>query len=485
MNKKFQRLAAVLAAAILTLVLAVPAVAEEQPRLAPPEGVTINLGDNPADSADDTVSFQAVENAVGYKVYVYVDGSSDAKVTEGADTTLPLPSPLDAGEYLVFVQAVGDGQAFASSKASERIPYTVEEAVKEKLGQVSDIAMDFSQVDADNAKYPIISFTPVENAGRYLVDVYAANKDGEKQLTSLGYTTRFTVPGAQADGYMMDSTNYASLIPGYYVVAVTAYSNNSNYDNGDPAEAFIPWTNVEAIQPRAAVEEPENGGISAALENCEDYNEGVSVDVLVYADADCTELVKQAKITYTTSQSFGNITQNNSVGLQVKDSAEAGPGDLATGTEYYVVLSFDPELYTGNYQSEPVSFICSTPGDGSKSTGSGGGMGGGMGGGGGSMTIEPDKVEITFTAEEAPSVPISAMGNAVTLASEKTDPADGAEQSYILTGSGPMGEDISGYFNLMPDGTVTLHIGGFGPFSDCDTTGTWSADGDTFTMNWD
>ncbi len=60
-------------------------------------------------------------------------------------------------------------------------------------------------------------------------------------------------------------------------------------------EAFIPWVNVDAIQPQAKVEEPENGGINAALENYEDYNEGITVDVLVYADAECQELVKKEK----------------------------------------------------------------------------------------------------------------------------------------------------------------------------------------------
>ena len=288
MKKNHKRLVALAAAILMTLSLACPAFAEAT--LPAPQGVVINYGSVPASSKDDTVTFEAVENAVSYKVYVYQDGDTEGKVTQGTDTTIELAAPLDAGEYLVAVVAVGDG---VSSKASAPVAYTVEEEVKEKLGQVSGIAMDFSQVDADNALYPVISFSPVENAGRYLVDVYAANKDGEKQLTNLGYTTRFTVPAAQAGGYMMDSTNYASLIPGYYVVAVSAYSNNSNYANGDPIEALIAWTNVDAIQPKVKAEEPENGGISVALENYEDYNAGISLDVAIYADTACAELIRQ------------------------------------------------------------------------------------------------------------------------------------------------------------------------------------------------
>ena len=479
MKKHLHRLTALLAAAILALSL-VSALAEA-PALPSPQGVAINYGADPASSADDTVSFEAVEGATSYKVYVYQEGASGAKVTQGTESPIAVAAPLSAGEYLVAVVALNDG---GKSKASAPIAYVVEEEVKEKLGQVSDIAMDFSQVDANNAVYPIISFTPVENAGRYLVDIYAANKDGEKQLTSLGYTTRFTVPAAQAGGYMMDSTNYAALIPGYWVVAVTAYSNNANYANGDPVEAFIPWNNAEAIQPKAKAEEPENGGINAALENYEDYNVGVSLDVLVYADAECQELVKKEKITYTTSESFGNVTHNNSVGIQVKNPEEAREGDLVVGTEYYIVLSFDPEIYTGDYASEPVSITCGKAGDGKLSTGNGG-SGGGPGGPGGGMSIEPTKNAITFTAEEGPALPITFMNNSATLTPAAADAADGAELSYTLSGVGGMGEAVPGTIDLMADGTLKLHIDGFGPFGNCDATGSWSVDGDAYTITID
>ena len=480
MKRNLHRLTALLAAAILALSLAVPALADD-PALPSPQGVVIHYGANPAGSEDDTVSFEAVEGAASYKVYVYQEGAASAKVTKGAQSPIAVAAPLDPGEYLVAVVALNDA---GKSKASTPIAYTVEEEVKEKLGQVADIAMDFSQVDADNAVYPLISFSPVENAGRYLVDIYAASKDGEKQLTSLGYTTRFTVPAAQADGYMMDSTNYASLIPGYWVVAVTALSNNASYANGDPVEAFIPWINAKAIQPQAKAEEPENGGINAALENYEDYNVGVSLSVLVYADAECQNLLKKETITYTTSESFGNVTHNNNVGIEVKRPEEAREGDLVTGKEYFIVLSFDPEIYTGDYASQPVSIICNEPGDGKISTGSGG-SGGGPGGPGGSMSIEPDKNPITFTAEEGPALPIVFMGNNATLTPSAADAADGAELTYSYTGVGAMGEAITGTISLMVDGTLTLHIDGFGPFGNCDATGSWTKDGDAYTITID
>ena len=476
MKKNLHRLTAIVAALILALSLD-PALAEA-PALPSPQGVAINYGADPASSADDTVSFEAVEGATSYKVYVYQEGASGAKVTQGTESPIAVAAPLDPGEYLVAVVALNDG---GKSKASAPIAYVVEEEVKEKLGQVSDIAMDFSQVDANNAVYPIISFTPVENAGRYLVDIYAANKDGEKQLTSLGYTTRFTVPAAQAGGYMMDSTNYASLIPGYWVVAVTAYSNNANYANGDPVEAFIPWNNAEAIQPKAKAEEPENGGINAALENYEDYNVGVSLDVLVYADAECQELVKKEKITYTTSESFGNVTHNNSAAFEVKDAEQAKDNDLVVGKEYYAVMSFDPEIYIGKYASDPVAFTCGKAGDGKKSAG------GGMGGPGGGMAgFEVVPTEASF--EEGAETFAWQIGEHQLFhtTAKLVDTADGDVYTYKLEKGDPNAPfDVPMELHLKDDGTTLLTVEGAGPVASTRKNGTWSADGGIITLNWD
>lgn len=337
--------------------------------LTAPTNVAVNYG------AEDTVSFDAVENAVSYQVYVYQDGDEYAKVTEGEESPVALASPLGAGEYLVSVIAVGDGLNWSNSLGSEPVAYTASDAgVLTPLGQVSDIAIDFENVDPDNAAYPVISFTGVENASRYLVDIFRADKDGEKQLTSLGYTTRLTVPADSADGCMLSSTNYAALNPGYYVVEVTACGDDETWSNGEPFAAQIAWTGVEAVKPVITAAEAEAGGIQIALENYASYNAGTAVSVGFYADEGCTELVYETTLTYTTSEFFGNINHNNTLAVEVQDEGTA----LVTGTTYYVCGGFDADIYTGDITSDVVPVLCSTAGTGSASGASGasGGMGG-------------------------------------------------------------------------------------------------------------
>lgn len=337
--------------------------------LTAPTNVAVNYG------AEDTVSFDAVENAVSYQVYVYQDGDEYAKVTEGEESPVALASPLGAGEYLVSVIAVGDGLNWSNSLGSEPVAYTASDAgVLTPLGQVSDIAIDFENVDPDNAAYPVISFTGVENASRYLVDIFRADKNGEKQLTSLGYTTRLTVPADSADGCMLSSTNYAALNPGYYVVEVTACGDDETWSNGEPFAAQIAWTGVEAVKPVITAAEAEAGGIQIALENYASYNAGTAVSVGFYADEGCTELVYETTLTYTTSEFFGNINHNNTLAVEVQDEGTA----LVTGTTYYVCGGFDADIYTGDITSDVVPVLCSTAGTGSASGASGasGGMGG-------------------------------------------------------------------------------------------------------------
>lgn len=337
--------------------------------LTAPTNVAVNYG------AEDTVSFDAVENAVSYQVYVYQDGDEYAKVTEGEESPVALASPLGAGEYLVSVIAVGDGLNWSNSLGSEPVAYTASDAgVLTPLGQVSDIAIDFENVDPDNAAYPVISFTGVENASRYLVDIFRADKNGEKQLTSLGYTTRLTVPADSADGCMLSSTNYAALNPGYFVVEVTACGDDETWSNGEPFAAQIAWTGVEAVKPVITAAEAEAGGIQIALENYASYNAGTAVTVGFYADEGCTELVYETTLTYTTSEFFGNINHNNTLAVEVQDEGTA----LVTGTTYYVCGGFDADIYTGDITSDVVPVLCSTAGTGSASGASGasGGMGG-------------------------------------------------------------------------------------------------------------
>lgn len=477
MKRIQKRWMALAAAGMMGLTMTGTAMAEPA-QLAAPQGVVINYGSNAASSQDDTVSFDAVENAVSYKVYVYQDGDTTAKVTQGTDTTLPLAYPLDAGAYRVFIVAVGDGENFTTSVASAQLDYTVEEEKKEPLGQVSDIQMDFSKVDADNSIYPTISFTPVENAGRYLVDIYKADKNGEKQLTSLGYTTRLTVPAAQASGYMMDSTNYAALIPGYYVVSVTAYSNNSNYANGEAVEALIAWTNVEATQPKVTATEPDDGGISIELENYEDYNAGITLTVSIYADKDCTTLIKQEDMTYTTSESFGTVSHNCKQAFEVKDAAEATDGDLVVGTEYYAVMAFDSDVYTGNVASDPVAFTCQKAGTGAQ--GSSGGM---MGGGGAGFEIKPtgttfDEGAETFALSIGEHDLLKTTANLV-------DAEEGDTYTYKLEKGDPNAPfDPNMVLHLKEDGTVLLNVEAAGPISAAKKTGTWTVEDGVITLAW-
>lgn len=445
-------------------------------KLPAPQNVVLNYGDNAASSTDDTISFDAVEGAVSYKVYVYQDGDTTAKVTQGTETTLPLAYPLDAGDYHVFVVAVGDGEKFDSSAASAKVDYTVEEEKKEPLGQVSDIQMDFTKVDPDNSVYPTISFTGVENAGRYLVDIYKANAAGEKQLTNLGYTTRLTVPAAQASGYMMDQTNYAALVPGYYIVSVTAYSNNANYANGEAVEALVSWIGVEAVKPAVTATEPENGGLLIGLDNYDSYNPGIDLIISLYADKDCTTLVKQEKMTYTTSEFFGNVTHKCKASFEVKDAADAKDGDLTVGTEYYATVSLDPEFYVGAYVSEPVAITCQKAGEGTEATS--GGMGGGMG-----FDIKPtdasfDEGVETFKFQIGDHDLLKTTANLV-------EAEEGDKYTYKLEKGDPNAPfDPNMVLHLKEDGTAVLNVEAAGPIAGAKKTGTWTVADGVITMAW-
>ncbi len=449
-------------------------VKEKLEHLSAPANATVNYGQIGHSSEDDTITFGAVEGAVSYQVYVYKDGETIAKVTTGTATTIELPDPLDPGTYNVSVVAVADQKTFANSVGSQTITYTVEEMPEAVvLGQVSNITMDFSDVDPDSSKYPTISFAGVEGASRYLVDVYAADKDGNKQLTSLGYTTRFTVPANQTDGYMIDSTNYGDLTPGWFVVSVTACGDDVTTLNGEPIEANISWVGVDAGQPVVAVTEQENGGVQVALENYENYAVGITVDVKIYADEACTQLLKEDSITYTTSESFGNVTHNNNVAVKIDEAEGAAPDALVTGKTYYAVISLDPEIYGGKTDSEPVAFVCNKAGSGESNSGGsgGGGMPGGPGGGGMSSSLSAEGTfdagasDIAFTASYAFELKLG-------------DAPDGATYYYsgADTGNGGAG-GIAMTMTFQADGTLKVTANG-GPIQNGSYDGTWSeADG--------
>lgn len=453
--------------------------------LGAPTNVAVNYGDTAYSSEDDTVTFDAVENAVEYHVYVYAEGDEVAKVTTGTSTTIELPAPLDAGTYNVSVVAVGDGKNYSNSVGSEVVSYTVDEMPGiTQLGTVSNITMDFSNVDADNSKYPTISFTGVKGASKYLVDIYAADKDGNKVLTSLGYTTRFTVPADKTENFMLDSTNYGDLMPGWYVVSVTAYGDGELYSNGEATEQFIAWTGVTCAQPTITVAEQESGGLKLTLDNYSDYSVGTSVTIYIYADEACTQLVKQTTLKYTTSESFGNVTHNNSVSIEVKESN----GDLNVGSTYYFVASLDKDIYAGDYASAVASVTCTKAGTGASSGGGQGGFpgggGGGQGGGGGdsSWTLAPKDITIDEGAESF-SWEIGEHDFYHTTASLKS--SEGGKYVYSLAKGDPNAPfEIEMTLTLNADGTAVLSVGSGGPITGGTKNGTWTVTDGKIDIKW-
>lgn len=105
----------------------------------------------------------------------------------------------------------------------------------------------------------------------------------------------------------------------------------------------------------------------------------------------------------------------------------------------------------------------------------GGDQGGGGGQGGGNMAITPTTTP-SFTAGAASiSVGINFMNNDSNLTGTlKATATEGSTYSYTLAGLGGMNESITGTLELKADGSAKLHVDGFGPFADCDATGTWT-----------
>ena len=453
--------------------------------LAAPGNVKVNYGGDAYSSEDDTVSFDAVEGAVSYQVYVYQDGDTTAKVTVGTDTTIALPDPLDPGSYKVSVVAVADKQTLANSIGSEAIAYTVDEVPPAVvLGTVSNIAMNFSDVDEDASKYPTISFVPVEGASRYLVDVYLADRNYEKQLTSLGYKTRFTVPADQAGGYMIDSTNFNDLLPGWYVVSVTAIGDDVTTLTGAAVEANVAWVGVVNEKPVITATEQENGGIQLALENYDAFAVGVTVNISIYADEACTQLVKSDSITYTTSESFGNITHNNTLAVKIAEAEGAAPNNLVVGTPYYVVASMDPDIYAGE-SSDVVAFTCNKAGDGKAASGGGGFPGGPGGGGMPGFEVEPETTSFDEGAESF-TFKIGSHQFFNTTATLQAEPDEGSTYTYKLAKGDPAAPfDCEMYLQLKADGTAEVSVSAAGPIAASTVTGTWTAEGGVITVTFE
>lgn len=111
----------------------------------------------------------------------------------------------------------------------------------------------------------------------------------------------------------------------------------------------------------------------------------------------------------------------------------------------------------------------------------GGGFPGGGGGmpGGGNMSITPTTTPDFAAGAESIAVGINFMNNDSNLTGAlKATATEGSTYSYALSGVGGMGEAITGTLELKADGSAVLFVAGFGPFGDCNATGTWTdADG--------
>lgn len=358
-----------------------------------PANVVINEGDEIYSSEDDTVTFDAVENAVSYQVYLWKEGDTEAMVTSSDSTTVPLAYPIEAGTYNVSVVAVGDNVTYGNSNGSEYKTYTLAEKVTQKLGTVSNISMDFSNIDAENAQYPTISFTGVEGAVRYSVYMYTADASGNKK--SEDPVTNFNVPAANTDNitYMMDSTNYGDLKPERYLVEITAIGDNDLYTDGDIATGTVEWKYgkyatpvVEAVSEYSAGSGPFTSTLEGGIVLVTNYSEffvGDQFTVYVYADEACTQLVTSGTITYTTSESFGIISVNNYVGFNVvaAGASDKKDTDLEVGQTYYIKVQIEGDgyIYETSDFSEVVAFVPEKVGTG-ESGNSSGGPGGGPGG---------------------------------------------------------------------------------------------------------
>ncbi len=162
----------------------------------------------------------------------------------------------------------------------------------------------------------------------------------------------------------------------------------------------------------------------------------------------------------------------------MKDAADAKDGDLVVGTEYYAVMAFDSDIYTGNVASDPVAFTCQTAGTGSQ--GSNGGM---MGGGGGNYEIKP--TDTTFD-EGAETFALNiGEHDLLHTTANLLDAEEGDTYTYKLEKGDPNAPfDVGMMLHLKEDGTVLLNVEAGGPISAAKKTGTWTVEDGVITLGW-
>lgn len=338
----------------------------EKSILSAPTNVVINYGDDTYASDDDTVTCNVVENASSYRVFVYEEGAETAKVTEataeeGASTvTIDMPNDLTAGTYQVSVQAVGDAVTYYNSLGTEATTYTLEELVQTKLDEVTNLSLDMES--------GTISFTGVDNALKYMVNIYSVDSD-HAVADDAEPVTYFNIAASSTDiVYEMTEEVMDNLGPSYYTVTVTSIGDGYYYSDSDEATftTNCDYIGVQLAKPQVDVTS-DNSGVKVAVSNYSDYAVGQTFNVNVYSDEACTSLVKTVSFNYSTSEFFGQIQVTNSTTMT----------DLTVGETYYIVV----EAYGNGVVTIPdTADMASAVAEEVTNAGGGGGQPGGGGG---------------------------------------------------------------------------------------------------------
>ncbi len=500
--------------------------------LAVPTNVTVHYGDDNTTSEDDWVTFDAVENAVSYQLYVYQTGDTTAKVVVGETTSIEMPSDLTEGTYNVSVRAIGDLETYDASNGSDPVTYTLSAT---KLATVSNIKVDITDVNAvvtdeetGETTYPTISFNGVDNAISYTVRFYTA--DSKYNKTASDAFTTFNIPASEADAsgnisYMIPEINYEDFNPGYYVIEVTAKGDGNNYTDSDTATGTSYLGN--ATYPGTPnVHMSDN---CATIDNVSTFVPGMVFHIEAYSDEECTELVAEKDISFVTynddappysavydytEEMTGYNNEFDSIDAEdVTDDTDT-TGLLVNGTTYYfrAILYKDGTIYVSDSGYGDV--LEYTAGE-TVASSSGGGMGGDMGGfpggdmggmGGdmpGDMGGNSDdsssstdtgwvpSLSETYTIDTTEDTADFVIGTnslfAATYVAADDEAAEDCSYSYTFgttDQSAPFSYDES-YLYLKEDGTVTMYIEKLLPMdSDYTYTGTWTVDGTTITITF-
>lgn len=504
-NKKFLVLGSIALSACFIIPLAACTESGESNITSTPLAVPANVQITTTDNTDVeafSVTFDAVENASPYRIYVYQEGDTQAKVTSTTTTTGELPNDLEPGDYMLSVLAVGNGINYTNSNGSEPQEFTLEKWEIAQLGTVSDVEMDWT-VDIENQQYPVLSFSGVDNpedVQYYSVEFFSTDTEGNRAEGDA--VAFFNVPAGSSSEvvYELTADQYGDFTPGCYDIDIYARPNNTNrYENGDVVTASTVWTYGKYLTPEISVqygyyenfgpESASTDGVTIFVDNYADYFAGDVFTVEVYSDAACTDLVTTAEFTYTSREMFGIAIVNNYVSIDVEETLS-----LDTAYYYRVMIKGDGGVvFEDSDWSEVVEFTATednyqgSSGGGNPGGPGGGGNSGGPGGGGNpggcGATITLTQIEAFAQGADTVTVTVDAMGTACTLTGTlEAVPTDGSAYTYSLSGTGGMGESITGTLEIVVDNTVSCTVGAFGPFSETTFNGSWTLEGGQITV---